>query len=668
MKKTFLFLFLTFSFFLKGDIEEPKGVCPPFYLKDEEGKVINTVENINADKPYSPKQTCSGKDCHNYEKIVEGFHFMQGKGEKLPEVFKKRYNWVLSPGNYGGTWCSPAPLYKQLAPKKNENPRMIDMTSFDFITSTCGYCHPGGGPLEYDREGNRYDKYMKEKGMVSGGENGFDGDYYKARWIETGVLEADCLLCHLPEYNFKERNKQIDNLNFKWAATAGSGFGKVEGSIKENIPVKVTYDLSKFDKDGTVLPHIVLEPRNSTCLACHSKPGWKKRGASFSPRTDVHIRAGLKCVDCHPAGSMAQDKRVKGKEVHQIGKGDDPSGNVRNDLDNTCLDCSFCHSNGYLGAPIAKHKDIPIHHFDKISCQGCHIPIRFVKSAQVQVSDVYNKAPKISPPPKRIWTFYDQNLKWWNHYGELNMFTKEDQPLNPYTPVLFKYKGKIYPGNRVHSAWIGYFEEGKEGLNQFFMKDIYNMWQKYFENNSNYPLLSKIKDDTGDGIPEVNSGDEIEAIINSVKKYLEDTNFDLKGKKVVWVSDDLVYFSKDEFKKIEKFDWEASPYASVYKFSHDVSPAKAALGSKGCSDCHSKTSNFFNAKVLKYPFDKEGKPVFINQAEILGYTKIPKGKRPFTIFISYFFKYLTIIVMAGLIIHIILDSINYYRRRKKIES
>lgn len=665
--RIFLILFFSISIFAE-DLKHPLGVCPPFYLKDEDGNIINPRENLNTDKPYSPKNTCGGEDCHNYQKITEGFHFTQGKGEEVLEIFKKRYDWALSPGNYGGTWCSPAPLYRFLAKKENKSPIEIDMTSFEFITATCGNCHPGGGPLEYDREGNRYDLFMKEKNMISGGDNGFDGDYYKAKWIETGVLEADCLICHLPEYNFKDRNFQIENLNFKWAATAGANFAKIEGSIKEGKQIKISYNLEYFDKEGKVSPHIVLEPRNSTCLTCHAKPGWKKRGASFSERTDVHIRAGLKCVDCHPAGSKAIDKRIKGDQVHQIGKGDCPGGNVRNDLDNTCLDCNFCHSNGHLGAPISKHKGLPPHHLEKISCQACHIPLRYAKSALVQASDVFNPAPKISPPPKRIWTFYDQEMKWWNHYGELNMFTNKDQPLTPYNPVLFKYKGKIYPGNRVHSIWIGIEEEGKGALSQPKMKDIFQMWRKYFENKNNNPELSKIKDDTGDGVPEVNNEEEINAIINSVRNYLISAGYDLQGKKIVWVQDDLVYYSGKDFKKIEKYDWEASPYASVFKFSHDVVPAKSALGAKGCSDCHSKDSNFFNAKVLKYPFDKGGKSVFISQAELLGYKEIPSNKNKLRVFVSYFFKYLTIIVMFGLIIHILLDAWSYKKRMKKNES
>lgn len=79
-----------------------EGVCPPFFLCDEEGNVIDPVHEINADKPYSPKQTC-GK-CHDYNKTTEGFHFQQGRGEKPNPLTAERCLWVTSPGNYGGNW------------------------------------------------------------------------------------------------------------------------------------------------------------------------------------------------------------------------------------------------------------------------------------------------------------------------------------------------------------------------------------------------------------------------------------------------------------------------------------------------------------------------------------------------------------------------------------
>jgi len=592
------------------------GVCPPFYLFTEDGDTINPVTGKNADKPYSPRQTC-GK-CHDYDKITQGFHFQQGADEKAGGTYADRYQWVSHPGNYGGNWCSPAPLYNYLSPKENKSAKEMDMTSFTFITNGCGTCHPGGGPFEFDRNGKRYDKEMERLGYVAGGDNNFDGDYYKAHWNRSGVAEADCELCHLPEYDFKERNEHLLNWNFRWMATAGSGLAKVEGSVKDSVDVKVVYDVNKFDKDGKVSLHLVREPRNETCLNCHSKPQWKKRGASFTANTDVHIAKGLKCVDCHASGSMAVSDKIKGKEVHQFGKGDDPSGMVRNDLDNTMRTCNDCHLTGYLNAPIAKHSWLPSFHLEELSCQACHIPERKVKSALVQVSDVYNTGTKIKPPTKYIWTFYDQNMNYWNHYGELEMFTAKDQPTDPFFPQYAEYKEQIFPVNPVHSAWPGIYTEGKKGLNQPKMKDIYDMWVAHKQDKTKYPELSVIKDDNHDSIPEVNRPEEIDAFIKSVTGYLTQKGYDLKGRQIVWVNNDKMYFNSKEFKMLEKEEYESSPYASVYKYSHDVFPAKAGLGAKGCVECHSLNSNMFYAQVVKYPFGEDGKPVTEPQYKRLG--------------------------------------------------
>ena len=598
------------------------GVCPPFPLRDEAGRVIDPVRGVNDTVPYSPRQTCAANGCHDYAKITEGFHFTQGRGEPVPAAMAARYAWVTSPGNYGGNWCSPAPLYRQLAPKKNTSARAIDMTSFDFVTATCGNCHPGGGPLEQDRDGRRYDTWMRNpaSGMVVGGENGLSGDYFKARWSETGVIEADCLLCHLPEYDLKKRNGELANLNFRWAATAGAGFGTVTGKVGANERPSIAYDRSRFDADGKVLVHIAPEPRNEACLNCHFKPDWKKRGAAYSARTDVHMVAGLRCVDCHAAGSRAADPRIRGREVHQFGKGDDPSGWVRNDLDNTVRSCESCHLEGWRNAPRATHAWLPPLHMEKLACQTCHIPTRAVKSALVEASDVYNPAPRITPPPKHIWTFYDQEMAFWNHYGELDLFTGKDEPTNVTRPTLIRYKGKVYPANRVHSAWVGFEEQGKPGLNQLFMKDYFQMWTRHrADPGHKYPELAKITDDNHDGVIEVNRADEIDALLKATRAYLLATGFPLAKRRLVWVSDSRAYYSSTEFRDLPREEYEATAYASVYKFSHDVAPARAALGSGGCTDCHRPGSPFFQGAVLDAAFTgDDARPRWIPNHEILG--------------------------------------------------
>ncbi len=603
-----------------GQKSEPSapGICPPFYLMDEGGEVINPVLGINDDKPYSPAMTC-GK-CHDYELITKGYHFTQGAGEDPTEDQKNRYLWVSSPGNYGGTWCSPAPLYSYLAPKDNDDEGLIDMTSFSFFSKGCGGCHPGGGPAEFDRDGKRYNRWMQnpDSGLVSGGKNSLDGDYYHAKWDRSGVMEADCLLCHMPDYNFKERNKQRSDFNYRWMAAAGAGLGDVKGSVRSGEPVEIQYNRAVFNPDGTLSPHIVREPRNDTCLACHAQPGWKKRGANFSPRTDVHLRAGLRCVDCHPSGTSARDPRIHGKEVHHIGKGDDPGGNVRNDLNNTMRDCISCHDTGYLGAPAAKHAWLPPVHIGKIDCTTCHIPERVVKPIQLQAGGVFSPSAKVPSKLKQLWTFYGPEMNYRNHYGNIEMMGYEDKPTEPFKPQLANYKGKIYPVNRIHSSWPGIEVEGEKALMQPKMSDIYDMWQAHFKDPEKFTTLALIKDDTGNGVPEVNRPEEIEALITAVTEMLHDKKYPMDGKRVVWVMNDRVYSDGTEYWTVSKHEWEVSPFANVHKYSHDIYPAGSALGVRGCTDCHHPNADFFFAPVVKYPFDEYARAVTQPQYEVIG--------------------------------------------------
>jgi len=607
-------------------INTPAGVCPPYHLRDEQGNVIDPVHNVNANVPYSPKQTCGAPGCHDYAKITEGFHFTQGAGEEPTPNQKARVLWASTPGNFGGNWCSPAPLYRYLSQKRNDAPVAMDMTAYTFIQA-CGACHPGGGSAEYDRDGKRYDQWIRDSssGFADGADNNYDGDYYQARWGESGVLEADCLLCHLPGYNYNARSKQISLLNYRWAATAGSGLATVSGALKDGTPIQVTYNASRVKTDGTIDLPLIRSPENQACLNCHQQPDWKKRGANFRARTDVHIRAGLRCVDCHPAGSSSTNQRIKGKEVHQIAKGDDPGGLIRNDLDNTMLTCTDCHDKGRLGAPLASHNGLPPLHIDRIACQTCHIPERAVMPIQFQASDVWNAAPRIPKGGKQLWTFYGPDGLWRNHYGYLEMMGYDNKPTEIFYPILARYKDKIYPVNQIHSAWPGIEIEGKSGLMQPRPSDIYKMWAKHGEDPAKYPSLNEIRDDNADGIPEVNRPEEIDAIITAVSRLLSDIGYPMSGKRVVWVYDDRIYRSGSDYSLINKESWEASPYANVHKYSHDIYPAKAALGAKGCRDCHNPNSHIFQAIVTRYPFDSAGKPILIPQYEALGMSKASVG-------------------------------------------
>ena len=62
------------------------------------------------------------------------------------------------------------------------------------------------------------------------GDNYLDGDYYRSDWAKSGVLEADCLVCHLKGYDWKARARAIRAGLFYEAPAVGAGwYRKHEG-------------------------------------------------------------------------------------------------------------------------------------------------------------------------------------------------------------------------------------------------------------------------------------------------------------------------------------------------------------------------------------------------------------------------------------------------------
>jgi len=85
MYRTLLFALISLipAGLLAQSVRQPFGVCPPFPLRDEAGKIINPAADPKVAVPYSPRQTCGANGCHDYDKITQGFHFQQGKGEAV---------------------------------------------------------------------------------------------------------------------------------------------------------------------------------------------------------------------------------------------------------------------------------------------------------------------------------------------------------------------------------------------------------------------------------------------------------------------------------------------------------------------------------------------------------------------------------------------------------
>jgi formate dehydrogenase gamma subunit len=401
--------------------------CPPFHLRDKNGEIIDPTKNPDGSpadpmlpvqqqgipRAVSTKQTCS--PCHDYNTITRGYHFQMGRDELYGETPPSEGTSPNRGPGFFGKWL---PLYqRELAPKHYEDADNIDMTPFEWVVS-CGVCHPGGGPAEYDRAGNRYDKTLR---LDRGGATMFgDSDYLDSPWDRTGVIEADCFICHLESYEYSIRAQQIKKHNFEFAATGAAGLGYIWGSVIDGQQPKVYYDKSLFRADGTVFLHI-RRPNDRQCMACHDLSSTQKRGSSWHSHymQDVHTQQGVKCTDCHP-----NDIR------HNIAKGSSSSQTVRDDLDNTALSCKECHETQENGAPDARHKWLPALHLERISCEACHITRRPFTATGV-VDTITGKAVQLSAQTDP--TAYDSYL-FGAMWGTVTGFEKENL-IDPFTPA-----------------------------------------------------------------------------------------------------------------------------------------------------------------------------------------------------------------------------------------
>lgn len=412
---------------------------------------------------------------------------------------------------------------------------------YGYATS-CAVCHPGGGAMEYDRDGNRYDNPATWKSPES-----LDGDYHGNKWLESGVLEADCLICHLDTYDLFARNTEVKAGNLRVAASVGAGFAQMVSQTE------VAYQASIFNAQGQVtLDGLNRHVLDDNCSSCHAgTPGklWAadgsirsdiaKRGRSWNDpeNPDVHNTANIQCVDCHTL--MEDATKGISRLSHQISKGHDTINTERDDLDNSMQKCADCHAAGNtMGAPVPNHGALT-GHLDYIDCSTCHIPQK--KFFAIRYKD-FSAGPAKGYPVGRTSDDLHVGFKpiymWWdvNQNGTMKIV-----PVN-FLTVAFWNDGEA-PN---HPVFIGKIKQAAQAAG--LTDDIAN-----------------------DGVLEVNTTQEIETV-----------RANLMG---AGVADPKMYVS-----------------AHAFLLSHNVAPSEQALGASGCADCHSAGSHMFEGDAMVHNF------------------------------------------------------------------
>lgn len=510
-------------------------------LYDRDGNRVDYKDKFEA-QPYSPSVTC-GK-CHDIEAISQGHHF--NAQADIPA------------GRVGEPWIWTEPGIRTQLPLSYRawpgtwRPAAVGIDSWQFT--------------------RHFGRHMTSGAAKEEAENVDDLEVNRTgRWHITGDLEIDCLICHSGDrrYNPQQWAQQIEEENFQWAPTAATSLAIIKGNTKDipedydpefpelsieevDLPMS-QYDASRFDQQELVYFDIVRQPPNERCYYCHTTQGV---GENLAPRfqrdSDVHMRAGMNCSDCHRHGLDHQV--VRGYEGEEKDSANAAAGT---------LTCRACHIGdpdsddpllygGRLGAPLAEHDGIPQVHFDKLECTTCHSglwPQESSSSIQTAMAHALGLTDEHRHP--------------------------EDPPYLTEPVFVRQENGKIGIHRMVWPTFWAMME-GEE-ITPITLDVVREKLEKTLK------VDHKEKENFPRGWKPV-ATEQIKTCLEKLQNELAEQQ------RAVYVTSGQVY--QLEADKVTSFD---HPVTAGYSWplGHDVRGAGQSLGALTCTDCHAKDAPFF---------------------------------------------------------------------------
>jgi hypothetical protein len=529
--------------------------------------------------PFSSQQTC--KTCHDLAAIEHGWHFNAAT--------------TAVPGRPGEPWIwtdertgTQLPLSFRGWPG-TRRPDEVGLDAVGFLAT-------------FGRQ-------------LAGGAAPYTGaDPSTGAFRSRGDLPVDCMICHAASRSWSHERwaKTLASEDFAWASAAAMGIAKIEGSAKglaadfdpeaadaaERLP-KTVYDPARIDLDGHVFFDLVRRPTNEACLTCHTV---QRVGPEAAPRwqhdQDVHLRAGMACVDCHRNG--LEHHTVRGYEGEEH-----PDGAAVQSL--SCRGCHMDETDGHgratarggrLGAPKPLHRGLPTLHLDKLTCTACHSgPIPGGEAGRIQTSMSHGLGI-----PSQL-----------REAGDLPFVAE---------PVLRRNAaGRIEPARMVWPSYWGFERDGRiEPIapDEAFktvrrtMRVRSRLRPDLYEEQPTAEDLLLVLGEARREVPEAEWTPTERAAIDRLLLERVEAGFlgrlaaALKafqqaapdGARAVAVSGGEV-FRLDEAGEAVLGGGTRHPDAEPYAwaFAHEVRPARQALGADGCTDCHAAGAAFVHGTV-----------------------------------------------------------------------
>jgi hypothetical protein len=512
----------------------------PLIAENEDGqKGAEITPDADPLLPFSTKYTCG--ECHSYDLIRHGWHF-NATDSNVP------------PGRPGEPWIYVDTKLGIQVPLSYRSwtgtiqPREFGLSEFAF-TKLFGRHMPGGGPGE-----------VKATDLEDIG-----------RQYVSGKLQINCLACHDGHYGLDMGGVngwavQIAvKENYRWAAAAACEFALVKGSAADMTEAfdpfmpeggekepHVVYHEGAFNADNQVLFDIVREVPNQRCYYCHSDvyySGTERKTEKWSSDEDVHLKAGLKCVDCH-----------RNDVNHETIRGYPGEGEVSHNplvATTTCEGCHLPEGSGVpeaarLGAPVPQHVGLPTVHFERLTCTACHS----------------------GPWPGNEAVFTKTSRA--HRLGTPNVNKAEEMVPHIFAPVFAKDGDKIGPHKVMWPAF----------------------WGKRVADEVTPFALDVAEKTVGSALGEIEvpasgtwPGISKEQIVTVLKALSAAADVN-----AVYVAGGSLYSLNGAGEIEEQMDHPAAqPY--MWPLAHTVRPAPQALGIRYCTDCHAPDSPFFFGKL-----------------------------------------------------------------------